>query len=151
MRESRNKGGFTMLRRWMPLLICSLFLIILGCSNLKSSEVSSIWIECVDICNREDPQAEPFTEKTFTDPEAIRAFVNAVNKASRVKGELDYGVTFRMYAAYKNGGEKVYSLNISDSKEEGIRGLLVDSNDSGKGYSIPSKNHEELRKLIYGE
>lgn len=108
-----------MLRRWLPLTICLLFLIIAGCSNLRVSELSSIRIECVDICNREDPQAAAITEKTFSDPEEIRAFVNAVNKASRIKGELDYGVMFRMYAAYKNGGEKVYSLNISDSKKEG--------------------------------
>lgn len=142
-----------MLRRWMPLLICSLFLIILGCSNLKVSEVSSIRIECVDICNREDPQAEPFTEKTFSDPDETSEFINAINKASQMNGMLNYTTYFLMHVTYpeREAAEKVYVLNIANVKDEGTTGLLVDTIDSEQGFEIQPEFHEELRKLIYGE
>ncbi|AIQ48012.1 hypothetical protein R70723_20460 [Paenibacillus sp. FSL R7-0273] len=140
------------MKKWTPLLVfCLLAIGIMSYSKLKVSEIASIRLECADFCEDGQIPAGLFADKTFTEPKEIKVFVTAINKAKRMKGELDYGVMFRMYAAYKNGGEKVYTLNIADSKKEGIRGLLVDSKDSGKGYSIPSKNHEELRKLIYGE
>ncbi|MNI91671.1 hypothetical protein D3C73_1493700 [compost metagenome] len=66
-----------------------------------------------------------------------------------MSGELNYGTYFLMYVSYENDSQKTYVLNISDSGQEGIRGLLVDTEDSGQGYEIPAEIHEKLRKLIY--
>lgn len=140
------------MKKWIPLLvICLLAIGMMSYSKLKVSGVAGIRLECADLCDDGQIPAGLFAEKTYTEPQEIRVFVTAINKAKRIKGELDYGASFRMEVNLKNGKSRHYVLNISDSKEEGIRGLLVDSKDSGKGYSIPSKNHEELRKLIYGE
>lgn len=126
------------------LLVCGL----VGCNKVNEKQVKNIRLECVDICKQQVEEI-PFTEKLFNEPEEIRTFINAINKAEKLNGELDYGVYFLMYLSYENGTEKKYVLNISNSDKEGIRGLLVDTAESGRGYSIPEELHKELRLLIY--
>lgn len=138
-----------MLRVWMSLVVCMLLFGVTGCSKPKVTEVASIRLECVDLCKSDQQSTVPFTEKTFTGADEIRPFVNAINKASKISGDIDYGTYFFMYVSYKEGSEKKYVLNISDLDKEGMRGLLVDTEDSGQGYEIPAEIHTELRKLIY--
>lgn len=122
---------------------------LIGCTQANGSEIKSIRLECVDLCNSEDLTSVPFTERTYEDAADIRIFERAIDKAEKMSGELDYGVCFLMYLSYKDGSEKKYVLNVVNSDKEGIKGLLVDTEDSGQGYSIPEVLHNELRALIY--
>ncbi|MNC00901.1 hypothetical protein D3C75_482400 [compost metagenome] len=140
------------MKKWIPLLvICLLAIGVMSYSKLKVSEIAGIRLECADLCDNGQIPAGLFAERTFTEPQEIKVFVTAINKAKRMKGELDYGASFRMDVNYKNGRTKKYVLNISDSKGEGTTGLLVNMENSGKGYSIPAENHDALRELIYEE
>ncbi|WP_148449109.1 hypothetical protein [Paenibacillus ihuae] len=138
-----------MLRIWMFLLSCMLLFGIVGCSEPKVTEVDKVRLECVDLCTVDQQSTVPFTETTFTGADEIRTFVNAIDKSVKMSGELDYGTYFLMHVSYKDDSQKTYVLNISDSGQKGIRGLLVDTEDSGQGYEIPASIHEELRELIY--
>lgn len=137
------------MRLRMILLSCMLLFGIVGCSEPKVTEVDNVRLECVDLCSSDQQSSVPFKEKTFTGADEIRTFVSAINKSVKMSGELNYGTYFLMYVSYENDSLKTYVLNISDSGQEGIRGLLVDTEDSGQGYEIPAGIHEKLRKLIY--
>ncbi|WP_042200522.1 hypothetical protein [Paenibacillus camerounensis] len=138
------------MKKWIPLLvICLLAIGVMSYSKLKVSEISSIRLECKDLCKDGQVPAGLFTEKIFTEPDEISVFMNAVNKASKMPGMLNYMTSFLMYVSYSDGGEKVYVLNIANVKNEEIRGLLVDTEDSSQGYEIQTEFHEQLRQLIY--
>jgi len=131
------------------LLLFILLVVFVSPSNIKSAEVLSIRLECVDSCKDTKQTQASFTEKTFDDKNEIRTFVKAINRAKKLKGELDYGVYFYMYLSFKDGHQKKYVLNIGNSEKKGTRGLLVDTGNSGQGYSISEREHEKLRKLIF--
>lgn len=137
------------MRIWMFLLSCMLLYGMVGCSEPKATEVDKVRLECVDLCTGDQQSTAPFTEKTYTGADEIRAFVSAIDKSVKMSGVLDYGTYFLMYVSYKDDSQKTYVLNISDSGQKGISGLLVDTEDSGQGYEIPASIHEELRELIY--
>lgn len=124
--------------------------LLVGCSKIGEAEITSIKLVCADLCNddQENPEA-PFVERTFEDTAQLRIFERAMDKAEKMSGEIEYVVYFRMYVSYEDGSQKEYVLNISSSEKEGITGLLVDSADSGQGYTIPEPQHNELRTLIY--
>lgn len=131
--------------------ICFILVFLLvGCTKLGEPEITSIKLVCADLCNddQENPEA-PFVERTFEDTAQLRIFERAMDKAEKMSGEIEYVVYFRMYVSYEDGSQKEYVLNISSSEKEGITGLLVDSADSGQGYTIPEAQHNELRTLIY--
>ncbi|MNC00900.1 hypothetical protein D3C75_482390 [compost metagenome] len=133
----------------MLLLACLLVISVIGCSKPKENEVTSIRLECKDLCKDGQVPAGLFSEKIFTEPDEISVFMNAVNKASKMQGMLNYMTSFLMYVSYSETGEKVYVLNIANVKDEAIRGLLVDTEDSSQGYEIQTEFHEQLRQLIY--
>ncbi|MCL6603201.1 MAG: hypothetical protein K6T94_10030 [Paenibacillus sp.] len=122
--------------------------VLVGCNKVRGNEIQSIKVECVDIC-KDQGEKTLFTEKTFNDADDIKTFARAINKATKIQGELDYGAYFYMYIYFENSSQKKYVLNISNEVDKGIKGLLVDSADSGKGYSIPEEFHNELSTLIY--
>lgn len=128
-----------------------LLLILVGCNKVDETAIQSIRLECADLCKDGESSQMPFTEKTFEDADEIKIFERAMNKAEKMNDELDYGTYFLMYVSYEDGSQKKYVLNISNSEKEGIKGLLVDTADSGQGYSIPEELHNELRILIYHE
>ncbi|MEK5238278.1 hypothetical protein NST99_21555 [Paenibacillus sp. FSL L8-0470] len=125
------------------------FIGILTSLRIKDTRIKSIRLECADLCKEGADKSGPFTEKTFTDEHELEVFANALNKAVKINGELNYVTCFLMHISYLDGTQKKYVLNISDSEQEGITGLLVDTEDSGQGYEIPERIHNELRALIY--
>lgn len=125
------------------------FIRILSSLRLEVNKITAIRLQCVDLCREDRDATEPFTEKTFTVESEIRVFEQAMNRAIKMDGNLDYGTYFLMYISYKDGTQKEYVLNISNDDQEGLTGLLVDTTDSGQGYEIPEEAHTALRKLIY--
>jgi hypothetical protein len=141
--------GRKMQRGWFLMVILFLLLGITGCGNdvLGGKEIVTIKLECADGCKA--MKTSPFTEKivTYENVDELRIFQRAISKAVIIKGELDYGVFFYIYLSFKDGTQKKFVLNVAD--EDGRTALLVDTADSGKGYSIPKDQTTELRKIIY--
>jgi hypothetical protein len=54
---------------------------------------------------------------------------------------------FFMYVSFEDGTQEKFELNVAD--EDGRTGLLVETADSGQGYTIPEDQTHELRKIIY--
>ncbi|KIL34999.1 hypothetical protein SD71_15060 [Cohnella kolymensis] len=122
---------------------------IVGCNSdvLNGKEMVGIKIECADGCKT--MKTPPFTEKivTYENVDELRIFQRANSKAVKMQGELDYSVMFFMYLSFEDGTQKKFVLNVAD--EDGRTALLVDTADSGQGYTIPKDQTNELRKIIY--
>jgi len=122
---------------------------IVGCNSnvLNGKEIITVKLECADICKTMN--THPFTEKiiTYENVNELRIFQRAISKAEKMNGILDYGVMFYLYISFEDGTKKKYVLNVAD--EDGRTALLVDTADSGQGYTISKDQTDELRKLIY--
>jgi hypothetical protein len=122
-------------------LICGLF----GCSTVKENEVLKIRLQCADLCKNQEHSL--FNEKVITDVNEIKVFTEAIKKAKPINGILDYGAVFKVFVSFKDKTEKQYVLNITENENEDP--LLVNMSESEKGYTIPKKNADELRAIIY--
>ncbi|MFC5529748.1 hypothetical protein [Cohnella yongneupensis] len=138
------------IQRKSLLIILFLFVFeIIGCGNniLDGKEIVEVKLECAELCKT--MKTPPFSTKIVAHEQAdeIRAFERAIGKATKINGELDYGAMFFMYLTFEDDAQKKYVLNVAD--EEGTTALLVDTANSGQGYTIPKEQTNELRKIIY--
>ncbi|SFD84591.1 hypothetical protein SAMN05216378_1707 [Paenibacillus catalpae] len=135
-------------RAWKFFMIILLAAGMVSCNSVNRNEnkIVSISLECAELCNNfENP---PFEHKRITSAGELSSFEGAMNKAVKIKGELDYGVIFRMFVSFEDDTQIQYVLNI-DNKPDST-GLLVDTAKSGLGYKIPKADADELRVIIYG-
>jgi hypothetical protein len=139
----------TIQREWLLIMLLFSVVGIVGCKSevLNGKDIVTIKLECADGCKT--MKIPPFTEKivTYENVDELRIFQRAINKALKVKGELDYSVMFFMYLSFEDNTQKKFVLNVAD--EDGRTALLVDPSDSGQGYTIPKDQTNELRKIIY--
>jgi hypothetical protein len=116
----------------------------------KDNDVLKVTIDCAKSCkwNMVNP---PFTQKVISDVNQVKKFISAINQAEPIKGlPLDYGAEFLMYVTFKDGIEKIFSINISDKQSEAASLVEPMNNEQGyQGYSIPKKYADELRAIIY--
>jgi hypothetical protein len=134
---------------WIGMLVM-LIAVAAGCSasDRNGNGIVSVRLVCADICQEtKDTQPPPFEEKTYEADDETAVFKQAMDKAEKMLGEVDYGVYFTMYVSYQNGDQKEYVLNVG--REKGHEGLLVDTGERGGVYSIPKAYHDELSELIY--
>ncbi|CAH1056014.1 hypothetical protein [Paenibacillus pseudetheri] len=82
------------------------------------------------------------------DSNLIKTLAEAMNKSNKLLGELDWAPEFRMNLVYGDGYSKDYYIAIGD--EPGYKGVFTTAENGGQGYSIPVKNSDQLRKLIFG-
>jgi hypothetical protein len=111
----------------------------------EAEDVLKIRLVCAELCKQ--MEKPPFQEKVINDANEVYTFTQAITKAEPLKGVLKYVAVFKVYMSFKGGTEKQYVLNITDKQNE--TALLVDLEKSEQGYSIPKKNAEELRAIIY--
>ena len=115
-------------------------------STIKSKDVKYVSLECIQECLKQ--KKVPFSNKQFIDKKSIDLFLDAVNKAKRIEGSLDYGVDFLMTITMSDGKQNKYYLNIGNT-ERPQNGLLIKLPDTEKGYSISEKTSEKLKQIIY--
>lgn len=128
------------------LMILILALGLIGCANKDKKEIVSITIQCADMCKTKTMQMVPFTEKTYEDKDEIKVFQQAIDKAEKMDGMLNYVALFFMTVTFDDGTYQKYVLNVSG--EEGSTGLLADTAHSEQGYTIPEDQAQQIWKMI---
>lgn len=125
--------------------------LISGCSIQNNSDrnnqdVSSIKLECIQLCLRLNEK--PFEEKQFKDLDSIALFMQAINESNKMNGILDYGAIFLMTVYSVDGTQRTYHLNI-ENIEYPQKGLLLKLPNTEQGYEIPENISKDLKDLIY--
>lgn len=137
------------------LWVVPLFLVALlsGCKN-DVGFINARWIAGVSLTpvttsdqNQVD-RPEHFETLILKDSALIKALSEAMNKSEKLSGELDWAPDFDMELVYGDGYSEDYYIAIGN--ELGYKGLFTTAENSGQGYSIPVKNADQIRKLIYG-
>ncbi|OAB42339.1 hypothetical protein [Paenibacillus antarcticus] len=123
--------------------ILLLLVIITGCNNNTDSNVSitSIGLECPKTTNDELCES-----KYLDDAQSIKIFEEAINKAIKMQGILNYVAEYNMTISNSNNTTKNYHLSLGTDRL--MNGLLVDQSNSGQGYEIPMKYANQLRDVL---
>ncbi|WP_150268729.1 hypothetical protein [Paenibacillus tepidiphilus] len=133
----------------MPILLLA---VLLGGCGRSFGHINAGWLKQVDLVYEEiegQRDKAPFERNSYTDPAFLKQLADAMNSSSRLSGELDYGVEFRMKLTYGDGYTEDYILNLGQAS--GNPGLLVAESKSSEGYSIPVKKADKLRALVYSD
>lgn len=137
------------IKRLMLLVSILLFFLLSGCQNAFGF-INARWISEISLAHHlenVDVNEAPPRIDTFKDAVFIRTMADAMNSSEVIQGDLDYGVEFNMKLTYGDGYTENYYLSLGE--EKGYNGLLLSAKNSSKGYSIPVKHADLLRKLIY--
>lgn len=137
------------------LCVVSLLLVMVlsGCKN-DVGFINARWIagvSLIPVTTTDQKQADhPEHSETLMlkDSALIKTLAEAMNKSNKLLGELDWAPEFKMKLVYGDGYSKDYYIAIGD--EPGYRGVFTTAENGGQGYSIPVKNSDQLRKLIFG-
>lgn len=138
-------------------LLCVVSLLVVtllsGCKN-DVGFINARWITGVSltpVISSDQNQAD-HSEHSETlmlkDSTLIKTLAEAMNKSNKLSGELDWAPEFKMELVYGDGYSKDYYIAIGD--ELGYKGVFTTAENGGQGYSIPVKNSDQLRKLIFG-
>ncbi|WP_315795036.1 hypothetical protein [Paenibacillus sp. BIC5C1] len=79
-------------------------------------------------------------------PVEIGIVIEAINKAERISGSLDYSVEYKMNLTDADGALTKYDFSIGKDPKQSA--LLVNHKDTHVGYSIPIEDANRVRKLI---
>ncbi|QOS77709.1 hypothetical protein JNUCC31_23535 [Paenibacillus sp. JNUCC31] len=110
-------------------------------SNPKEALPSLITLTC-----NPNVTIEACEDVEFEDPVEIGIVIEAINKAERIAGSLDYGVEYKMDLADANGSLTKYDFSIGKDPKQSA--LLVNLEDTHVGYTIPIEDANRVRKLI---
>jgi hypothetical protein len=80
------------------------------------------------------------------DPVEIGIVIEAINKAERIEGILDYSVEYKMNLTDADGALTKYDFSIGKDPKQSA--LLVNHEDTHVGYIIPIEDANQVRKLI---
>ncbi|KEQ22767.1 hypothetical protein [Paenibacillus tyrfis] len=135
----------------MVLFALWMFGIFAGCESntnnlLENKAISSIDLECKNQCTLSD--GTPFIHREFKEEAELKLFTDAIKKAEKMPGILDYFVILEMRITFEDRTSKMFYLNISNSTDLQT-GLLIEQSKSEQGYQISSKISERLRETIY--
>lgn len=110
-------------------------------SNPKEALPSLITLTCNPVYT-----IEACVDVQFKDPVEIGIVIEAINKAERIEGILDYSVEYKMNLTDADGALTKYDFSIGKDPKQSA--LLVNHEDTHVGYSIPIENSNQVRKLI---
>ncbi|MCP1307333.1 hypothetical protein [Paenibacillus tyrfis] len=128
-----------------------MFGIFAGCGSnnnnlLENKAISSVDLECRNQCTMRD--GTPFIHREFKEEAELKLFTDAIQKAEKLPGILDYEVIFKMRVTFEDRTSKRFYLNISNTTDLQT-GLLVEQSNSEQGFQISPKISERLREVIY--
>jgi hypothetical protein len=104
------------------------------------------------ICNNKEA-SKGCNDVSFDDKSAIKAIVQAIEKAEPMLGDLNFVAEYTMHLTFKDGTTRQFDLSLGTNK--GQKGLLVDhlkttqgTTQGYQGYEIPIDEANIIRELI---
>ncbi|WP_174704754.1 hypothetical protein [Paenibacillus physcomitrellae] len=116
-----------------------------GCSDLKVGHgLESIALDCFESPSLSNSDCK---DKFYDDDKTLKKFREAIEKANRIPGALDYQPEYTMTLTYRNSNQSVFYFSLTSNRD--YNGLVVEQSNSEKGYSIPKDKANELRDIVY--
>ncbi|MFC9707369.1 hypothetical protein ACFTRD_04335 [Paenibacillus sp. NPDC056933] len=110
-------------------------------SNPKEALPSLITLTC-----NPNFTSEACEDVKIEDPVEIGIVIEAINKAERISGSLDYSVEYKMNLTDADSSLIKYDFSIGKDPKQSA--LLVNHEDTHVGYSISIEDANRIRKLI---
>ncbi|WP_339188790.1 hypothetical protein MKX33_02520 [Paenibacillus sp. FSL R5-0490] len=128
------------------LLVFVIATFIAGCSKPNESNAEEGLPLLITLTCNPDLTLEPCQDVEFDRPDEIRIMMEAIHKAERMPGIIDYGTQYKM--SITNADSSITRYDFSLGMDPKMQGLLVNEEDTHTGYSIPLEDANQLRRLI---
>ncbi|MCP1183009.1 hypothetical protein [Paenibacillus sp. 1781tsa1] len=128
------------------LLIVVIATFIVGCNKPNESNAKEGLPVLITLTCNPNLTLEPCQDVKFDRSDEIRIMMEAIHKAVRLPGILDYGTEYVM--SITNADSSITRYDFSLGMDPKMQGLLVNQEDSHTGYSIPLEDSNQLRRLI---
>lgn len=110
-------------------------------TNSTIDTSKSVKLTCLH--NREDKPYEDFVSQEL---EIVEAFEAVIKNAELMPGILNYVAEYTLQISSSKQLMKTYHLSLGADRT--MKGLLVDTLDTNKGYEIPIDDANKLRDII---
>ncbi|WP_145320030.1 hypothetical protein [Paenibacillus xylanexedens] len=117
-----------------------------GCSQPNEPESEEGLPVLITLTCNPDFTFEPCQDVKFDRADEIRNMMEAIHKAERLPGNLNYGTQYKMSITNADGSVTRYDFSLGMDSE--MQGLLVNQEDTSTGYSISLEDSNQLRRLI---
>lgn len=135
-----------MVRHVGVLLVVVIATIIAGCSQPNESNAEEGLPVLITLTCNPNLASEPCQDVEFDRPDEIQIMMEAIHKAERIPGIIDYGTQYKM--SINNADGSVTRYDFSLGMDPKMQGLLVNEEDTHTGYSIALEDANQLRRLI---
>lgn len=109
-----------------------------------SKEIESIALTCQPNFGK-----KPCENRRIEDPSAVERFRQAVHRAEKMSGDIDYGAEYLMTVTFHDKTNRDFHLSLGTDRNQS--GLLVPLSDTTQGYEIPVEEANRLRELLGGD
>ncbi|WP_405155911.1 hypothetical protein [Paenibacillus sp. FSL K6-0108] len=130
-------------------ILLGLFAVLLaGCNppNVTNSSPKEALPSLITLTCNPDFRFEPCQNMQFNKPDEIRMFVEAIEEAEIIPGNMNYVAQYKMNIMNKDDSLMKYDFSIGSDPE--MKALLVNHEDTTTGYSISIQDANRIRKLI---
>ncbi|ETT51497.1 MULTISPECIES: hypothetical protein [Paenibacillus] len=128
------------------LLVFVIATFIAGCSKPNESNAEEGLPVLITLTCNPNLALEPCQDVVFDRSDEIRIMMEAIHKAERMPGIIDYGTQYKM--SITNADSSITRYDFSLGMDPKMQGLLVNEEDTHTGYSIPLEDANQLRRLI---
>ncbi|MCF7755778.1 hypothetical protein KQ941_15095 [Paenibacillus xylanexedens] len=128
------------------LLVFVIATFIAGCSKPNESNAEEGLPVLITLTCNPNLTLEPCQDVEFDRSDEIRIMMEAIHKAERLPGNLNYGTQYMMSITNADGSVTKYDFSLGMDPK--MQGLLVNQEDTSTGYSISLEDANQLRRLI---
>lgn len=106
-----------------------------------TKEIESITLTCLPNFGK-----KPCENRKFADSSAVERFRQAVHRAEKMPGMLNYVAEYLMTVTFHDLTKRDFHLSLGTDRDQS--GLLVPLFDTTQGYEIPVEEANRLRELL---
>lgn len=140
------------IRRLLLIVPLLLAVVLSGCKN-DIGFINARWITEISLTTHktnDQKQDELSENKVFTDATFIKKFAEAMNKKKKISGEIDWAPNYDVKLVYGDGLIEEYYIAIGKEGGQKQKVTIASATNSDRAYSIPVKNPDQLRELVFG-